>query len=166
MWCMAGWCHYFNKWWQWQQRRLPSDTGSQGYWYSSIKVQNATYSFQTLWWWKFVPTNWQVPSIYCIARTFFCFNRPRLVTQKYRVHVTEQVVCTWVKSKLTYWYISDILFHSIRVPSSPPPYFSSSLCRGNTSVHHPHFHGTPFQLFIYKLLSLKLLIPACIHCMM
>jgi len=53
------------------------DTGTVQY-----KLQNATYSFLTLQWQKFVPANWRALSTAQPALPFR-FNRPRLQTLEY-----------------------------------------------------------------------------------
>ena len=45
--------------------------------------------------------------IYCIAWSSFSLQRAK--TSNSQVHrLTERTVCTWVTSKLTYWYICDV----------------------------------------------------------
>jgi len=44
--------------------------------------------------------------IYCIAWSSFSLQRAKISNSQ--IHrVTERMVCTWVTSKLTYWYIRD-----------------------------------------------------------
>jgi len=45
--------------------------------------------------------------IYCIAWSSFSLQRAK--TSNSQIHrVTQWTVCTWVTSKLTYWYIRDV----------------------------------------------------------
>jgi len=65
-------------------KKLPGDTGSQGYWYSSIYVLNTSRLSGD--------ENLCTSAIYCIAWAFLSFQQAKTSnSDKYRV--TEQSVC-------------------------------------------------------------------------
>ena len=80
--------------------RIPSDTSLYKY---------ATYSFETLV--MKICACKLTSAIYCIAWSFFLLQ----LAKAFNSQVTEWVVCTWVMSKLTYWYICDICSMASRV---------------------------------------------------
>ena len=76
-----------------------------------IPVQfNISYKMQLIRFWlssdKICPRE-LMSIIYCIAWSSFSLQRAK--TSNSQTHrVTERTVCTWVTSKLTYWYIRDV----------------------------------------------------------
>jgi len=81
------------------------------YWQLGIPVQfNISYKMQLTCFWLSGDKNCPrklASAIYCIAWYFFSLQRAK--TSNSQIHrVTERMVCMWVTSRLTYWYIRDV----------------------------------------------------------
>ena len=90
-------------WWRRQWRKLPGDTGKLVQFNISTECNILAPDSPLM---KTCARE-LINAIYCIARSSLSVQQAQTCNfQKYRV--TEQAVCTWVTSKLNYWYIRDV----------------------------------------------------------
>ena len=97
-------------------KKLPGDTGSQGYRYSATECNLLVPDSPVT---LICSCELMMSAIYCIAWSFFSFQLAKTCnSQKY---------CMSVTSQLIYWYIREVYFmaSSAKGTRLPPPYFSS-----------------------------------------